>query len=342
MKSSISSFSRTASSFFRASPTLRQTVHIQNKTSSSIFAQCLRRSQQRRGVKQLADDPNWSSPVDNPPQLIRTGQRHGYGIIFLGIVAPSPVMRMYMSDFWCIAIIPVTAFCLGTWQIQRLDWKTKLISKFEDRLLRPPLTLPPVINPSVVSEFDYRKVLATGQFRHDQEMLVGPRMYEGEQGYLVVTPLERGEGQSTVLVSRGWIAKEKADQSTRKDVLPTGEVTVEGLLREPPKKNMFTPHNIPEENKWYFMDISEMAQCTGAQPIYIEETFIPDLMAVMDRQDKGIPIGRVPEVALRNNHVQYIVTWYGLCFATTIMLGMVLRKKPTGQASQRVRLNTRW
>lgn len=140
-------------------------------------------------------------------------------------------------------------------------------------------------------------------------MLVGPRMYEGKQGYVVVTPLERGEGESTVLVSRGWIAKEKADQSTRKEGLPTGIVTVEGLLREPPKKNMFTPQNNPAQNQWYFLDIKEMAESTGAQPVYVEESFIPDLMEVMNREDKGIPIGRVPEVGLRNNHVQYIVTW---------------------------------
>ncbi|KAI5287841.1 Surfeit locus protein 1 [Ascosphaera aggregata] len=289
MKCSLSPFSRIASSI-RASTTLRQTIHIQDKTSTSLYAQVLRKPHQRRGVKQLADDPAWSSPIDNPPQLIRTGRKHGPGLFFL-------------------AIIPVTAFCLGTWQIQRLEWKTKLIAKFEDRLLKPPLPIPPVLDPSVIPEFDYRKVTATGRFRHDQEILVGPRMYEGKDGYIVVTPLERGEGESTILVSRGWISKDKAYQATRKHVLPMGEVTVEGLLRESPKKNLFTPENNPSENKWYFMDIKEMAQCTGSQPIYIEEIFTPDLMEVMNREDKGIPIGRVPEVALRNNHVQYIVTW---------------------------------
>lgn len=35
----------------------------------------------------------------------------------------------------------------------------------------------------------------------------------------------------------------------------------------------------------------------------------PNLFAVYDREAKGIPIGRAPEVGLRNNHAQYIVTW---------------------------------
>jgi surfeit locus 1 family protein len=36
----------------------------------------------------------------------------------------------------------------------------------------------------------------------------------------------------------------------------------------------------------------------------------PDLLVSWNREEKGIPIGRAPEVNLRNNHLQYIVTWY--------------------------------
>lgn len=103
-------------------------------------------------------------------------------------------------------------------------------------------------------------------------MLIGPRLYEGKDGYLVITPLERGDAGSTVLVNRGWVAKDRKDQRDRKEGLPEGEVTVEGLLRAPWKKNMFTPENKPEEGKFYFPDVAQMAELTGSQPIWIEET----------------------------------------------------------------------
>jgi len=173
---------------------------------------------------------------------------------------------------WTAALIPITAFALGCWQVQRLDWKTKLIAKFEDRLVKPPLPLPPRVDPDAVNEFDYRRVYATGHLRHDKEMLVGPRMHDGEDGFLVVTPLERGDGQSTVLVNRGWIPKKLQDQKDRPLGLPMGEVTVEGLLREPWKKNMFTPDNKPQEGKFYFPDVLQMAEFSGSQPIWIEAT----------------------------------------------------------------------
>ena len=103
-------------------------------------------------------------------------------------------------------------------------------------------------------------------------MLIGPRMHDGNDGYLVITPLEREGKGTTVLVNRGWIPKKFKAQKKRPDGLPSGMVTVEGLLREPWKKNMFTPDNSPQTKEFYFPDVLQMAQLTGSQPVWIEET----------------------------------------------------------------------
>ena len=147
-----------------------------------------------------------------------------------------------------------------------------MLAKFEDRILKPPLPLPPRVDPDAIKDFDYRRVYATGVFRHDQEMLIGPRVHDGKDGYLVVTPLQREDKGSTILVNRGWIPKKLKRQIDRKDGLPTGPVTVEGLLRERWKKNMFTPDNKPENGEFYFPDVEEMAGITGSDPIWVEET----------------------------------------------------------------------
>lgn len=239
----------------------------------------------------LNNNADFVSIVDAPPRLVRINEKHSR----IGLAV--------------LALIPITAFVLGTWQVQRLDWKTKLIAKYEDRLVRTPLPLPPRIDPNAINEFDYRRVYAQGKFRHDKEMLIGPRTQDGKDGFMVVTPLERKDG-STILVNRGWISKEKMLQSQRDPAsLPMGEVTVSGLLREPWKKNLFTPSNLPDEGKFYFPDVHEMAKFSGAEPVWIEETMTPDLLVSYNREAKGIPIGRAPEVNLRNNHLQYIFTW---------------------------------
>lgn len=227
------------------------------------------------------------------------------------------------------ALIPITAFALGTWQVLRLGWKTDLIARFEDRLIRKPLPLPPQIDPLAIKDFDYRRVYTTGRLRHDQEMLIGPRIRDGNNGYLVVTPLEREDHASTVLVNRGWIPKKLKNHADRKEGLPQGYVMVEGLLREPWKKNIFTPANNLERGEFYFPDVHQMAKHRGSEPVWIEETMgtsrlslvplqdykqlmcitEPDLLKAYDREAKGIPIGRPAEVNLRNNHTQYIFTW---------------------------------
>ena len=186
------------------------------------------------------------SVVDNPAQIVSTKKKH----TILGVLT--------------LSLIPFTAFVLGSWQVQRLDWKTKLIAKFEDRLVRPPLPLPPRIDPAAVSEFDYRRVYATGKFRHDKEMLIGPRMHDGIDGFLVITPLERDQG---------WISREKQFQQDRSEgALPGEEVTIAGLLREPFKKNFFTPVNKPEDGKFYFPDVEQMSKFAGSEAVWIEET----------------------------------------------------------------------
>ncbi|RMJ22760.1 COX1 assembly protein [Aspergillus sp. HF37] len=241
-----------------------------------LCTRCRRQQTRFQSSRQMADDPRWISVVDAPAQVVRTGGNHGPGLIIL-------------------ALIPIISFALGTWQIQRLEWKTNLIAKYEDHLVKPPLPLPPAVDPDAISEFDYRRVHATGRFRHDQEMLIGPRIREGQNGFFVITPLERDNGQSTVLVNRGWISKKLRDQKDRVLGVPQGEVTVEGLLREPLKKNMFTPDNKPEEGKFYFPDVKQMAEFTGSEPVWIEQTMDPDLFEAYHRETKGVPIGRRPK-----------------------------------------------
>lgn len=307
--------------------------------SAWTCTQCLQHSRQtfkpshilrqRRYNSNPADRSDFTSIVDNPPVLVRSGRKHNTaGLLFL-------------------ATIPVTAFLLGCWQVQRLGWKTELMARFEDRLIRDPLPLPPSIDPDAIKDFDYRRVYARGRLVHEKEMLIGPRVHDGEDGYLVVTPLERSDnfpnykGNSTILVCRGWIPKNKKAQSARPEGLPTGQVLVEGLLREPWKKNIFTPDNNPGKSVWHFPDVLEMAEHVGSQPVWIEETMKSDLLETYRRTEKGIPVARPPEVNLRNNHTQYIFTWFSLSLATTIMMWMVI-KKPSGNVSRRVRQNREW
>jgi hypothetical protein len=67
----------------------RQSTKTKAQTPSflSRCPQCRHISRTTSKSRQLADDPGFSSIVDNPPQLVRAGRKHGPGLIILGTYA---------------------------------------------------------------------------------------------------------------------------------------------------------------------------------------------------------------------------------------------------------------
>ncbi|ORY84864.1 SURF1 family-domain-containing protein [Protomyces lactucae-debilis] len=241
--------------------------------------------------------------------------------------APRPSSRIR----YLIIVMPITAFALGTWQVQRRQWKLDLIDEVEEKLRRPALASLNEIDPLLqqpAEAGDAVPVQLRGTFQHDREMLVGPRQRDGQTGYHVVTPFRELETQRGLLVNRGWISKTLARQQDRPAGLPQSTTSIFGLLRRTTNKNLFTPANNDVKGQYYYVDIEQMSAHTGCEPILVEET-IDASYATDDLEEQGIPVGKPHEVLLRNNHMQYIVTWYALALATSAMSVSLFRKAPT-------------
>ncbi|BFZ64579.1 surf-like protein [Saitoella coloradoensis] len=233
-------------------------------------------------------------------------------------------------------MVPVTGFALGTWQVYRRNWKLDLIEKYEARLDMPPAILPPNLDATKAEEFDHRRILMKGHFLHDQEMLIGPRQWNGETGFHVITPFQRDDG-TRVLVNRGWIPRARADKSTRPKGLVGGEVVIEGLVRPAPGKGYFQNENEPHRGLFYYLNLEEMGGMVDAdQGFFVEEIFDPNRSWSDKFIVDGKPIGRVPQVNLKNNHMQYIITWYSLGVITSFMLFRLMRQ-PANRVKMRVK-----
>ncbi|KAF7793399.1 hypothetical protein EIP86_004511 [Pleurotus ostreatoroseus] len=174
-----------------------------------------------------------------------------------------------------VGLVPVFTFALGTWQVKRLKWKVDLIDELQERLDRDPMLLPKQVNLAAIPDFTYRKVILKGKWDHKHALLLGPRVYDGQNGYHLVEPLIRSDG-STILVDRGFVSKERGDVlSQLKD---EGEVQILGMLRTTQVRNNFTPDNHPEKGEWYWADVDAMAEyaggaTSGVQPVFVEEVF---------------------------------------------------------------------
>lgn len=80
------------------------------------------------------------------------------------------------------------------------------------------------------SENEWRRVVATGSYLPDKEVLVRLRSIREQPAYEVITPFVLNDGP-TVLVNRGYVLPIRGTQPPPIDAPPTGEVTLDARVR---------------------------------------------------------------------------------------------------------------
>lgn len=243
----------------------------------------------------------------------------------------------FRPSFWpTVFTIPAVLVMLGlgTWQLDRLQWKTDLIEEITSRTTAEPVPLPALLSKAdgTLGSIQYRRVRLTGTFLHDAEMYLAARSMNGNPGYHVVTPLRLAEG-GVVLVNRGWVPLERKAPSDRAAGQIAGEVTLDGVVRVPrTEKSWLQPDNQPEDNIWFWVDLSAMATHAGvadeAAPVYVEATAaeIPG----------GFPIGGQTRVNLPNDHLQYAITWYALA-VILVVIYVIYHRRPRDERGDAAR-----
>ncbi|XP_034233053.1 surfeit locus protein 1 [Thrips palmi] len=237
---------------------------------------------------------------------------------------PLPSQGPPLHAYFLLAI-PVTAFALGCWQVKRKTWKEELIEHMHRRLHRNPIPLP--LTMEEIEKLDYCPVVITGHFDHSRELYMGPRAQinvenhkggEGggifstsKAGYNIITPFKPNDRDYYILVNRGWVPADRKNPANRAEGQITGEVTLNGIIRLPEAREPFMVKNSPERNVWVYRDVDKMAQIADTAPIFIdagEDSWIP-----------GGPIGGQTNLSIRNEHLQYILTWFSLSAICTYM-----------------------
>ena len=145
---------------------------------------------------------------------------------------------------------------LGTWQLQRMQWKSEIIDTFEERIsdkaVAPPLKV------TNIEKWRFKRVALMGKFMHQHEFAITGKTFEGTAGFHLVTPLKSTDGKIT-LINRGWIPERLRHRKTRPETLTEGSVVVEGIIREDKKKGYFVPENEPQNDVWLYINAEQMA-----------------------------------------------------------------------------------
>jgi len=209
----------------------------------------------------------------------------------------------------CVGILS----SLGVWQLHRKVWKENLIAAMTTRLDAPPEPLPPPVQWEKLAQTDdeFRRVTFAARFVSGQQVFVytpgsALRTDIKGPGYFVFAPARLSDG-SVIVVDRGFVPAERKDALASTGSTVNEPIQVVGVLRWPEERSVFTPASDSKSNIWFLRDpngMSEQNRWGATAPFYVD-------------QEAPVPPGGLPkpgklEVRLRDDHLQYAITWFGL------------------------------
>ena len=243
--------------------------------------------------------------------------------------------RRGTAGFAIFTLVLVVAFLgLGLWQLQRRADKHALIAALDERLAAVPVPLPsPAQWPALTPEKDeFRRVDFFATYAALPDAMVyssGSAVRDDISGPGTWAFLPaRLPGGETVAVNTGFVQntmQDRAQQDRAVGRLITGQpLKLTGYLRFPEAAGTLTPPENLVKRLWFTRDHLAMARALGwgeggqkIAPFYIDlEQPVPA---------SGIPKPGPLDVHLKDDHLQYAVTWFSLAGAVLFAFAVWLR-----------------
>ena len=236
-----------------------------------------------------------------------------YIILIKKIGAYIQLMNIYFRPLLWPSIFSVIIFAIlfsfGTWQVKRLFWKEALIERYTIQSQSNPIKNPSKLESSIN---EFKSVEFTGSFLHKNEIYITGKTYEGNAGFHVITPFELNNNK-IILINRGWVSEGYRNPEKRKFSLVEGQILIKGIIRYPQKKGYFVPENDGKNGFWFTIKPNEIINFLNLTSNKVINNYYID--ALRQGEKLTLPIGVTGKPKLRNQHLSYAVTWYGLALS---------------------------
>lgn len=225
---------------------------------------------------------------------------------------PTPVLLTLL------ALAVAVLIGLGTWQIQRYQWKQDVVAERTARLAAPPLEAPAVLD-RPPAEVAWRRVRLVGTWEHGRSMVLANRIRFGVKGENLVTPLVPAAGGPAILVDRGWYPETERDR-VRAMLDAEQQADVEGLGVDASGR---TARRTPR-GTWTGLAPESMSEAMGT-PLR-SWAVIQGVAAANDTQPPAggaLPVQRYRPFVNTTPHLQYALTWYGI---GAVLIGVAIAR----------------
>lgn len=232
---------------------------------------------------------------------------------------------------YSLLTFPIASIGLGVWQLKRLEWKKGLLYQLEHKLQDEPIDLLRINSTDELKKLEYIRVKAIGRFDQDttHQLYLKPRQlvvnreainrgrtaHQSNIGVNIVTPFQIEGTDLRILVNRGWLATkglDNVDNSSHLGLGPKDEpIELTGILRLTDTRPRYGLKNNEAGNEWQVRDVEAMSKALKTAPIFVDadESLSPGIG----------PIGGQTQLNVRNEHLNYAITWFSLAIFCYIM-----------------------
>ena len=236
--------------------------------------------------------------------------------------------------FGVFTLVMVALFVgLGVWQLQRRLEKHALIAALTERLAVAPGSLPSPAQWSSLTPArdEFRRVSFPAVYQYAPDAMVyssGSAVRDdiSGPGTWAFMPARLPTGE-IVVINAGFVQntmqeREQQDRAVTR-LITTAPVMLSGYIRFPEAAGVLTPPENLAKRLWFTRDHLAMSRALGwgadgrpVAPFYIDlEQPVPA---------SGIPKPGPLQVHLKDDHMQYAITWFGLAGAVVIAFGIWL------------------
>jgi len=216
-----------------------------------------------------------------------------------------------------LVLLPILV-SLGFWQLDRAEQKREILRQYQQQQGKSVLNL----NKHAAEQelYPYQRVEVTGRFDTNRQLLLDNKVYQGQAGYQVITPLLLQNSSEAVLVNRGWLPQMESRQEMPVIPTPAGILHVVGQLKLDIGNGLRLGESGISGNTWprvvQWLDIELVEKSLG----YKLKPFVILL-------DPEAPAGFVRDWYIKKispeKNISYAVQWFALALALVIIYFVV-------------------
>ena len=236
-------------------------------------------------------------------------------------IGPYDFRPGFVPTLAVVIVLPLLA-ALGFWQLERAKETQAYLDSLEAGRQAGPVSLGARL--PAYPDIEHRIATARGRYDSAHQFLLDNQTYKGRVGYHVLTPFRLREGDSAVLVDRGWVLG-----SINRDVLPDVAVPetarrVQGVVDKGPSVGIRLGEAYRGEGAWpRRLGYVDFRYISEALPYRVA----PYLIRLDPRAEGGF-VREPPKPAMGpERNIGYAVQWFAMASAVVIIYILVNLKR---------------